>query len=156
MDPEEIEGRLDTLMEEFTDVIERVGWAAVGVFAASHDDASFSYTIGLTETLQHPELIIYGVHYQQAHSILACAIDLIKEKELLLTPGEKYQGIVSKYPILIRDVADPASRPLNMATRYYGHPVMAVQLVWPDESGLFPGDEGCEETVVTRQEQRPE
>lgn len=130
-------------MVEIAATIERVGWMPQGVFPTVDDPPttpSFTYTIGLTKTFDHPELIIYGVAPERAHGILACAVELI-EAGTRFAPGECYGKILKDQDVLAREVQAPGY-PLNIARAYYGADVSAIQLVWPDAHGVFPLEEG--------------
>lgn len=149
----EFDERLDQMMVKFRVAIDDVGWAALGVFPEGPGEPTFTYTIGLTETLQHPELIVYGMHYKQAHAILYSAIEMIKKEGIIMIPGERYPEVVRDYDVMVKYVEDEESRPLNMATRFYDHPVIAMQLLWPDKNGKFPGEEGVDEGVENCQKE---
>lgn len=80
--------------------IERVGWSVIGVFPTEGDEpkASYSYTIGLLETEQHPELIVFGLPPEQAHGILSCAVDLIREGTRL-EAGRRYGRVLRGFDV---------------------------------------------------------
>jgi hypothetical protein len=64
-------------------LIDEHGWAAVGVDAA----VPWTYTIGLRWRLDHPELIVVGVHPVDAHHLLHELVERI-EDGAVLRPGE--------------------------------------------------------------------
>ena len=45
--------------------IKRVGWSVIGVFASANSP-TFAYTIGATETLEAPELLLFGLRRGRA------------------------------------------------------------------------------------------
>ena len=130
------------------------GWSAIGVFPEPPDHPNpFTYTIGLMENFNHPELIIYGCKADTAHAILACAIDLIKDGTRF-EPGERYRGVMKNYEMEARE--HPPGAPLNWASDYYGFDAEAVQLVWPDADGVFPDEDGFDPKFVGHQDQEIE
>jgi uncharacterized protein DUF4262 len=125
--------------QKIQDDIERVGWSVVAVM----DNPPFAYTVGLTESYDHPELIIYGIGAKNAHQILANAVQHIKEGEVYRAGG-KYSEILDGYDVEFRVHQE---YPLTAATSYYralGKDWEALQLVWPDADGNFPGEEGMD------------
>lgn len=121
--------------------IARVGWSAVGVFPRADEPrpVTFTYTIGLAETYGHPELIVYGLDAKQAHEFLWSAIQLLKEGTRF-EHGKRYAKVLQGYDVEFRKVDDPGGHPLNVARAYYDREVEALQLIWPDADGRFPGD----------------
>lgn len=144
--------------QKIEDDIERVGWSAVGVM----DNPPFTYTVGLTESYDHPELIIYGIGAETAHGILSVAVHHI-EKEYeggvgkTYEAGQRYDEILDGYEVLFVD--HPADFPLTAAASYYkamGKEWEALQLVWPDVEGKFPGEESMDPDYEKAQEQKVE
>jgi hypothetical protein len=136
-------GPVDRVMEKIAADVEKVGWSAIGVFPTGEGGAPFTYTIGLVKTLEHPELIVYGLEHKQAHSILWSAIELIKTEEVKLEPGKRYARVIQDLDVEMR-AGHPSGRPANAARRFYEGDVALVQLVLPDSEGRFPGEDGCD------------
>lgn len=143
--------RMSALLEKQTADIARLGWAAVGVFpTADQTGFGFTYTVGLTETCKHPELIVCGLAMDQAHGILAGAVDLIKDGTVMVD-GKRYGQVLSDpYVVEARAVPKPV-RPLNLVIQRYGADVEALQIVWPDADGRFPGEPGMDEELAAVQ-----
>lgn len=133
--------RTAAMREKIEGDIEQVGWSSIGVFNAVGDEPtpSFTYTIGLRETYDHPELIVYGLEAETAHGLIASAVDLLKEGAVL-EDGGRYAKVLRGHDVAARLVPEPGY-PLNVARMYYGDDVRAVQLVWPDAAGKFPWEE---------------
>jgi hypothetical protein len=136
--------------------IERVGWSCIGVMPTVDDppdEPSFSYTIGLREQGDHPELIIAGLPYKVAHTILTTAFALIKEEGIVFTDGTYSDDLFERYRAVFRSMP-PDGKPLNVARLYYGTEELdALQIVWPDRNGWFPGDPECDPQIAQRQDQ---
>lgn len=149
----EWEERVEKVMDKVHHDIEEFGWSAMHIFGDQNNPIMFTYTVGLKETYNHPELIIYGISDSElAHGLLRCAVDLIKDGTRF-EDGVRYTDIMQDpYPMEARD--HPPGRPLNWATKYYGEEVGAIQLVWPDANGKFPEDEGFEKRYEGYQNQQ--
>lgn len=128
--------RFAAVLEKIRSDIERVGWSAIGVFPAAGSDPTvvFTYTIGLTE-MDHPELVIYGLPNETAHSLLYSAVEQVRAG-VVFEPGQRYGKIIRDFEVYVRDVSDVAE--VNAARAYYDRPVEALQLVWPDSAGRMP------------------
>lgn len=136
---------VEEILERVADAIMRVGWFAVGVHPGPDDDPTpqFTYSIGLWE-YGHPEVIIVGLHPIVAHSVIGTMHERIEADETFRA-GERVGGIIDDYDVEFRAVP-PDGRPLNLARRYYDvDELPALQIVWPDRDGLFPGEEGFDE-----------
>lgn len=114
------------------------GWTVMGVGG----DAvwpTFAYTIGLTE-LGHPELLMIGLPPPQAQSLLNDMGGAIKVGRRY-TPGERVPQIISHYDVLIRGPINPVRARMIQAINLYGD-IDALQVLWPDTGGVFPGETG--------------
>jgi hypothetical protein len=103
----------------------------------------FAYTTGLTGG-DHPEILIAGLDPYTAHDVATAAVRRIRDG-VPLKPGCHYPGIVSSFLVEVRelDLEDRGRFPRNITTAHYGRKVPAVQLVYPDKDGRFPGEPGC-------------
>lgn len=141
-------GRVAALMRQVEANVTRGGWHATGVFGGGE---VFLYTTGLTGG-GHPELVIAGLPPETAHSVLAAAIGMIRDGTPL-APGADYEGIAAGFPVRFRPVDQGRCRhPLSVTTRFYGRQVPALQLVWPDPRGRFPGESGCDPKMAAMQD----
>lgn len=111
------------------------GWMVQGVFPRAGDDGEpFSYTVGLT-LAGLPELVISGLPAELAGGLLNTAAQQSLTEEF--TAG---QVLTETASVPLRAVEAPTAE-VNMARRLYpDHQVRALQLVWPDAGGAFPGD----------------
>ena len=58
--------------------VREYGWHCVLVGAEGEADPPFAYTVGLTHTYGHPELVLVGP-WQFAHGILGAAVELVDD-----------------------------------------------------------------------------
>lgn len=109
----------------------------------------WTYTVGLHKNFNHPEIIVFGLPMQSAHSLLNDIGLSIKENGNDYTEKKDYNDLVENFPIRFIEVPKFNYRGFfNIAKWYYdGDGFDAIQLVWPDTSGLFEWEEGFNEDM---------
>ena len=126
--------------------IERCGTSVIGVM----DNPTFSYTTGLLEKFNHPEIIIFGLHPEVAQEFLNLLRDRIADGETF-EEGKDYDEIAHGFTTRFVEVDDAKGQPdyFGAGLRYYKHyqpelaeAYQAIQLVYPDAENRFPWDEG--------------
>lgn len=126
--------------------IKEHGWIILGVFPVDKDDLGFAYTVGLTEA-GLPELVLSGAWNEQAQQLLNIAGEQHCRTEI--KAGDTVEDIAN---VPFRAIDAPLAE-VNTARRLYGESrVRAVQLVWPDENGLWPGSVFAASVVKEKQE----
>lgn len=126
---------VDGYMKAVEKNIDAYGWHCVAVFG----DASecLSYTVGLSKTYGHPEVVVLGLPPELSHNLLIMAVDeikaggrldgacdrIIKGGEVVFTPVSKAH-VLEEMPIACMFLKDMDFE--------------VVQLVWPDANGKFP------------------
>jgi hypothetical protein len=125
--------------------LEEWGWFVLSVGAGDSEPA-FSYSIGLYEHFQHPEIILFGLDFTVMHGLINDAAGKIKEGSRYL---DRYRdaNLLKDYECEFRSVRrDRYEGLLNYALWYYqGKEFPALQLVWPDSRGTFPWESGFDE-----------
>jgi hypothetical protein len=132
----------DEIAASYANLIIKFGWAAVGIF--SEDEPPWMYTVGLQDTHDHPELVIYGLPLNLMHELLASAVQEIEQGKRF-EPGTLADGVIAGYKVAVVKVDEPLDPryPLNVATFFKEDDLIeAVQFVWPQEGGEFPWQEG--------------
>lgn len=141
--------------EEIADIVRQYGWFLANV---SDHKPPFLYTIGLMETCRHPEFIIFGIDADNAKALFSGLIRDIHAGTPYSKPGV-YTVVLGgqEYRVGFRRV-NPTQHPL-----YLGFAIgfltnngrlgelEAMQAFWPDESGKFPFDVGCDLAVYELQ-----
>lgn len=126
--------------------IEKYGLQVVGIEATSYLP-SFSYSVGLYESYQHPEIICFGLPMNLAHEIINDVADLIKNGQRII-PNQDYNDKIfkeSRAQFLLLDIRNLKDY-FYAAFNYYQHyNFSALQLVWTDRHDHFPWEEGFEE-----------
>ena len=133
--------------EEIAEVVREHGW-----FAASIRDHQppFLYSIGLMQTQNHPEFIMFGREVQSMHALFSQLVRNIRAGQSFAKPGVYAVNIGrDEHRVGFRRV-DPTQHELYLgfAMGYCRHigrwgELEAMQLFWPDSSGKFPFDVGC-------------
>lgn len=134
--------------EEIAEIVREYGWYAASVY---DHDPPFLYSIGLMQTYDHPELIVFGLEPNDAHGLISNLFEAIragqsfKESDtcVLRTGSEEHR-------VGLRRV-DPTQHPhyLGFAMgycRFIGNvgELEAMQVFWSDAGGKFPFDVGCD------------
>ena len=143
----------EVIVRDCREKIERYGWTCMSIFA--HEESGtpdFSYTVGLTKTFQHPELVIAGLTQHAAHSVLITAVSFI-ERGTVFTNGAEVEGVVVGYRVRFRSVnlGRCAAVSFGVSNVYYGRRVPRLQLLWPDVDGAFPGDPDSDAAIAMLQ-----
>lgn len=128
------EQRLDAYDRQSLAVIDEHGWMIQGVFD-NDGGPGFAYTVGLTPA-GLPELVMSGLDHNTMATLLNAAAKRSLSEEVKV--GDLLDGIAS---VGLRVVGAPGAE-VNMARHLYGgSTVQALQLVWPDKAGAYPGDD---------------
>lgn len=120
-----------------------LGWSMRFVFpTASSPGVDFTYTIGLTEKFNAPELVIFGVG-QSGGGILTKAVQKL-EAGHRFSDWEVDREIIRGFSLCFRSVTvESASGSLVAAHDLYGSAMRVMQIVSPDRRGAYPWEEGC-------------
>jgi hypothetical protein len=132
--------------------VEQHGWSAISI---SDIDPPFIYTVGLMQTFDHPEAILFGLEPKVTHGILANLVSNIRTGKRYVDSGT-YDGVLNGYSIGIRPVHESQHEQyLGYAMGFClrsGHlDLKAVQVYWPDRHGVFPFEPNCDLGVYSRQ-----
>jgi hypothetical protein len=135
--------------------IARVGWSVI-IIPTDDEGPGFAYSVGIMHTLDHPELIMFGLDGNVAALLINAMGDMVRDGRRFDAAG-LYEGIIDRY----------ACKCLAVAARwhevYLGYAMWhrrqvgrigtleAVQCLWPDRAGLFPDEPGCDPAVVRAQ-----
>ena len=129
------------VMAKVASDVERFGWHCMSVAPRQGETGnSWSYTVGLYEKLNHPEIAIFGLSSKTAHGILSDCVEAIRagRRYPLNTP---VSGVV-KGDILVEFrlvKSEHLREKFGAATRYYGEkPLQVSVMFWPTKEGKFP------------------
>lgn len=140
------------VLDRVDKMIQKNGHTVMGVFE-SDEQPTFSYTIGLTEKYDHPELIIMGLSLEASAAMLNTIADRVKMGEKL------FEGMaikeVASVDLTARDAEGERACDfaLHAEFRYSrtNYKPRYIQIVWPDEKGNFPWDAQFNERLRSMQ-----
>lgn len=134
--------------DEIAAIVREHGWYAASI---SDHEPPFLYTIGLMQTFNHPELIMFGPEADNAHVLFSQLVRDLGADKSYAEPGVHAVNIGGDvHHVGFRRVHSTQHELyLGFAMGYcrdigrWGE-LEAVQAFWPDRSGKFPFDAGCE------------
>ena len=111
--------------------------------AADEEGPGFAYSIGVVKTFRQPELVCFGLDDELLPSVINEVCDRMADGEHF-ADGEKVPHLIAGRDCVLRRVERARYADFFPFTRwYYGHDDFEVlQIVWPDEHGRYPWDEG--------------
>jgi len=133
--------------DEIAEVVREHGWFAASVY---DDNPPFLYSIGLMQTWDHPELIVFGLDSRDAHALFSGLIREIRAGRSFAQPGIYTVPLAEDFPVGIRRVHQTKhALYLGFAMGYCRSlgrtgELEAVQVFWSDPGGRFPFDVGCD------------
>ena len=124
-------------------VIENVARHATHVVMVGSPDPTptpdWAYTIGLHHTFGHPEVILFGLAPELAHTLLNDVRDLIVEGHHFADRTESDEVLTGR-PVAFREVRPVWHEAYVGVMRWFydGEPVPVLQMFWPDRESRFP------------------
>jgi hypothetical protein len=141
--------------EEIAEVVREYGWYALSI---GDHDPPFLYSIGLMQTCDHPEFIVFGLDADNAHALFSGLIESIRAGQSFAQPGVYSVTIGGDHHRVGFRCVHPTQHPLYLGfamgyCRYTGRlgELEAVQAFWPDSAGKFPFEVGCDLDVYRLQ-----
>lgn len=136
--------------------IERVGWALICI-EPDQEGPGFVYSVGMMHTLDHPEIIMFGLDIDLMASVINGMGEEIRAGRRFDEDG-LYDGLLEGCACKCVAVDD------RHFPEYFGYAgwhrrylgkigtLRAIQCLWPGKvDGLFPDEDGCNEEVARRQ-----
>lgn len=120
------------------------GWHCLSVHpCAGEEGAPYTYTVGLTESFQHPELMLFGLGSGISHQILSDCVRLIREGRRFVAEVAYTDVIGGGYSVICKPLrAECMPEYCGVALRHYAdQPCSALVLFWPDKNHQFPWQE---------------
>jgi hypothetical protein len=115
------------------------------------EDPPICYSAGLERTWEHPELLVYGLDFDDAKTVLTGLVMEIS-KGARWSHGDVDVQTFSR-PIAFVEIpnAEYSGRMSVTIMVYEGYEFRALQVVTPDAEGRFPWDDGCDPAHVAAQ-----
>lgn len=108
----------------------------------------FSYTVGLARK-GLPELIVFGLSQEVSLSILNAAAKRLEAQDL---PLDVKLDELANLPLVAKAVPPKnGDHFLNVANNRENRLLPAIQIVWPDRSGVFPWDACFDQDMKSHQ-----
>ena len=130
------------------------GWHVVHIFA-DDQGPGYSFTVGLYLSWNHPELLIMGLPQDQLYAILAEAVRAIQQGQTF-AHGSASDALVQSDCCRFAGIRVARSQDfLGYGIWFYQslrEPFPALQILWPDKAGRFPGDRGYDVRYYELQE----
>ena len=132
-------------------IIRKHGWF-VAKFEGTAYLPSFAYTIGLLESFQHSELIVFGLDLNVLHGIINHVGSYIRDHGPLISK-QRYSNFIESHQVQFVDIDSRNIKDyFGYALSYYDTDnIRAMQLVWPDSQGRFPWETKFDEGLLLRQ-----
>jgi hypothetical protein len=124
--------------------VQTFGWHCLSVYPQEGVvGARFTYTIGLSETFGHPEIMIFGLDSKVSHGILSDCVEKIRNGTTFQSNFE-YPGVIGGgYKVIFKEVrTDFLPEYFGAAVRFYGdNDFRGLVMFWPDKGNCFPWQE---------------
>ena len=142
----------DAFDEDLIANVHEHGWAWIHVADEHHPhhprdaeaeadpvaDASFGYTLGVSLTLAHPEIILVG-RWEHRHAFVAQVVRLIEDGERF-APGDTSDDVLTDLPVMFGAVSESERKWRLTYADWLNRrrPFEAVQLILPGPNGAWP------------------
>lgn len=121
--------------------IKEYGCHVTSVFDPDDEEPSFTYSTGITETLGAPEIIVVGLNHELGHFIVNDYRDRLKAGENFKA-GEFYSEFIEGFDVTFEEVSEEnKSEYMCSSVWFNGESFLALQLVFPTTSGVWPWQE---------------
>jgi hypothetical protein len=118
--------------------IEKFGCSVMHI-AAEEDLPPFAFSVGITRSVDAPEVIVVGLKQPMAHFVVNEYNRRVRSGEAV-APGQKYTGFIEGFEVLATDVhVSNYDEYLGYNLWLYQGPnFKVIQLVYPSTSGVWP------------------
>lgn len=139
---------LDESDKKALDDIKKYGCHILNVFEDG-EYPNFTYSIGIEQTLEKPEIIIVGLKRELAHSVVNNYCQRLKEGEVF-EPGNYYADFLDGFDVCFIEVATRHYEDHFGWARwlYKGNKFSALQMIFPTTDGIWPWDSKVSESFL--------
>lgn len=132
-------------MDLIKDHIQKYGLSVVKVDGNGYAPA-FAYSVGLTETMNHPEIICFGLPKNLMHALINDVAEIIRVDGKIDLDREYTTVFKNSRAAFLQVDAENIGEYLRVAARHYDTTDFdVIQLVWTDRNNKFPWEEEFEE-----------
>lgn len=130
----------DALDVKLLSDISNVGYQIVGISAdGDMEKLEYAFTVGCYFSFGIPEVVLHGMRWASARSLIAAYVDWGKTRPV--APSPCITEDLANFPLLLREVDLSWYRPLlGYGIWFYrdlGFPFPCLQIAWPDQNGNF-------------------
>jgi hypothetical protein len=146
---------IDEIEQRVLDDVAKFGWHLIQVNADDHGPG-FVYSIGMMETLRHPEIIMFGLAPRLMATVINDVGRQVREGRNFAELGlfeDLMEGYACKF-ICVHERSHPEYLGYAMWHRRYVGKIgtlRVLQCLWPDKAGRFPDEDACDGEVVKLQ-----
>jgi len=141
----------DKLLEKTKLNIDKFGLHVIMVSSESYNP-TFAYSVGLTETYNHPEIICFGLPSDLLHQIINDVFGIIKQTGAIKSDTEYDNIFKDSRAIFLKVDKRNIDDYFGVALEYYkGETFNALELIWTDRNDKFPWEEDFEEEFIYKQ-----
>jgi hypothetical protein len=142
---------LDEVERNFVDGIRQHGWMQTHVLDED-DKPGFSFTTGFEVSIGHPEILAFKIDKQVVNEIFwllyRCAQNGMPVPRAMRTGGVLPTDDAYIFPVARRHYA----KYLGWSRWFYrGDDFECLQVVWPDQAGIFPWEDGFDTKYANAQ-----
>jgi len=128
--------------------IAKFGWTIIAV-GSDGVNPGYSYTVGLFEKFNHPEMIVFGLPQEVAHHIIHDVANEHAKKDKMIATDCIYNQLMQGFDTAFLKVdLDQMENYLYALQTHYGKActsVPSIQLIWTDTDNHFPWDKAFNE-----------
>jgi hypothetical protein len=142
----------DSHERNFVAKVREHGWFQMAI-QAEGEHPSFSYTTGFMLNVDFPELIVFSMSDKRANDTFLTIYQGLKNGEPFPI-REPIDSVFVNSKAMLLPVAESQLKSYFTWTRWFYEPKVSLrclQLIWPDDRGLFPWQAGCEEGLAEAQ-----
>jgi len=131
--------------------IDKFGLQVIMVGSTNYSP-SFAYSIGLTQTYNHPEIICFGLSNDLGHTIINDIAEIIKKGEVIESGHISTEIFKDSRAAFLKVDKRNISDYFGAALNYYSEKSFdALQVVWTDRNDKLPWEENFEEEFLYKQ-----
>ncbi|MEW2355395.1 DUF4262 domain-containing protein [Spirillospora sp. NPDC029432] len=128
------------------------GWSWIWVFDPAAERPPYAYSIGFGPSFDHPEVVVAGLPEETSKGVLSSVQAMLAEGITYGdgdTSGDVLEGFNVQFRAIPKDLM--TSSLVQASVFYREREFAALQLVWPDRGGNFPGGEYAPAWLSDRQ-----
>ncbi len=116
------------------------GWTCLHVFPTDDSHIQFSYSIGFAKSFSAAEVLVFGLAWEKAHSLLYACAEILKAGGSIPVDVEDDRVLQGGYKVIFKAVKPEAfGEYLGTACRFYAnHVFRAVVMFLPDAQHRYP------------------